>query len=297
MEAKLFGGHAPVSKSYAAEHPELAKDLPADEPAPPPSPAAEQTAGGLMEKRPLASEPNIDPAVMSATPPTSASAEAVVGPAASPDPESALESTPPAASSTSPSDALSPPAQSVPISAPPPPPQFDAAKPTKTTEDTPPAKSDVSDSEERDEQDEPPPQAEPAAPPESATQPPPTRPATPGELVTGQPARPSQPAYYDATAGGVERIEDLAAEADEAYRERDYKRAEEACLKLLIKEPKNHKYMTRIGQVYQEMGNLQDAKDAYEAAKALDPKNFFVLNRLSEVERLMSEKNGKSATS
>ena len=144
---------------------------------------------------------------------------------------------------------------------------------------------------------EPEPEVTPAEP-ETSTEPPAPTPATPGERVTGTPARPSEPAYVDAsrgTATGGESVEDLAAEADQAYRDRDYDKAEAACLKILLKEPKNHKYMTRIGQVYQEMGQLEDAKEAFEAAKNLDPKNFFVLNRLAEVDRLLSDKGGRTS--
>lgn len=118
---------------------------------------------------------------------------------------------------------------------------------------------------------------------------------TPGGHVTGAPARPSQPAYVNASSGVEERVEDLAAEADAAYRDRDYEKAEQACLKILMREPKNHKYMTRIGQIYQEMGQLEDAKEAFETAKKLDPKNFFVLNRLAEVERLLNDRGGRTS--
>lgn len=151
-----------------------------------------------------------------------------------------------------------------------------------------------------------------AVPAEAPVKPPPAEPATakkepvakkepeetavhgPGGHVTGSPARPSEPAYIDATQGGHEDLDALAAEADQAYRDRDYDRAEAACLKILMKQPKNHKYMTRIGQIYQEMGQLEDAKEAFEAAKKLDPKNFFVLNRLAEVNRLISDKGGRT---
>lgn len=133
--------------------------------------------------------------------------------------------------------------------------------------------------------------AAPATPPTRPKAPATEAPATPGAHVTGEPARPSSPAYYDATGGAAtQAVDNLASEADQAYRDRDYGRAEKACLKILMRDPKNHKYMTRIGQVYQEMGQLDDAKEAYEAAKVLDPKNFFVLNRLSEVTRLLDEK-------
>lgn len=113
----------------------------------------------------------------------------------------------------------------------------------------------------------------------------------PGAHVTGKPALPSQPAYLDATTrGAATNLDELGRQADQAYRDRQYEKAEQACLKILLKDPRNHKYMTRIGQVYQEMGQLEDARDAFEAAKALDPKNFFVLNRLTEVTRQLEEK-------
>lgn len=116
----------------------------------------------------------------------------------------------------------------------------------------------------------------------------------PGGSVTGAPAVPSQPAYIDATKPVNESVAELSREADKAFQERDYVRAERACLKILLKEPRNHKYMTRIGQIYREMGNLEDAKEAFEEAKKLDPKNFFVLNQLSEVERMITDKGGRT---
>ncbi len=122
----------------------------------------------------------------------------------------------------------------------------------------------------------------------------PTR-AIPQPRVMGEPARPSQPAYVDATKRMAESFEQLAAEADRSWQERKYDKAEQACLKILVQQPKNHKYMTRIGQIYQETGDLEDAKEAFESAKKLDPKNFFVLNRLSEVERMITDKGGRTA--
>lgn len=119
----------------------------------------------------------------------------------------------------------------------------------------------------------------------------------PGERVTSTPARPSQPAYHDGTrtgAGSSESFERLSEEADQAWRDREYEKCEEACLKILVQQPKNIKYMTRIGQVYQQLSQLDDAKEAFEAAKKLDPRNFFVLNRLTEVERLQSDKKGRT---
>ncbi len=116
----------------------------------------------------------------------------------------------------------------------------------------------------------------------------------PGERVTSVPARPSQPAYHDGTRNAPDNFEQLSAEADQAWRDREYERCEEACLKVLVQQPKNIKYMTRIGQVYQQLGQLDDAKEAFEAAKKLDPRNFFVLNRLAEVERMLTDKKGRT---
>lgn len=143
--------------------------------------------------------------------------------------------------------------------------------------------------------------AEPITPTNDATQdtPEPTRAAPKqkptGPRVMGEPARPSQPAYVDATKRHTESFEQLSTEADRAWQERQYEKAEQACLKILVQQPKNHKYMTRIGQIYQEKGELEDAKEAFEAAKKLDPKNFFVLNRLSEVERMITDKGGRTS--
>ena len=131
--------------------------------------------------------------------------------------------------------------------------------------------------------------AQPSAPAASPTR------AVPKPRVMGEPARPSQPAYIDATKRMAESFEQLSSEADRAWQERKYDKAEQACLKILVQQPKNHKYMTRIGQIYQETGNLEDAKEAFESAKKLDSKNFFVLNRLSEVERMISDKGGRTA--
>jgi hypothetical protein len=133
---------------------------------------------------------------------------------------------------------------------------------------------------------------QPSAPPAAAQ---PTAPdLSPGAQVSGAPAMPSQPAYVDATSAVSESVADLSTQADKAFHDRDYKKAEKLCLKILLKEPRNHKYMTRIGQVYKETGQLEDAKEAFEEAKKLDPKNFFVLNQLVEVERLLSDKGGRT---
>lgn len=136
--------------------------------------------------------------------------------------------------------------------------------------------------------------AETPAPAKAAPAASPTR-AVPQPRVMGEPARPSQPAYVDATKHVAESFEQLASEADRAWQERKYDKAEQACLKILVQQPKNHKYMTRIGQIYQETGDLEDAQEAFQSAKKLDPKNFFVLNRLSEVERMITDKGGRTA--
>ncbi|MEX2043357.1 MAG: hypothetical protein WD926_00505, partial [Patescibacteria group bacterium] len=68
----------------------------------------------------------------------------------------------------------------------------------------------------------------------------------PGERVGNVPARPSEPAYVDATRHQSGSFEQLSSEADQAWRDREYERCEEACLKILVQQPKNIKYMTRI---------------------------------------------------
>lgn len=232
IERRIFPGHAhrPTAKAPIDEKPE--------EPAPEPEPAAEPIAKGFMKKKPLTTEPHVEPEDL------------------------------PKVRGEKPADSP----------APPPP----APAPTE-----PPAEP------ERAPDPESPAEPETPVAPEPHSKPEPEQP-TPGAHVTGTPARPSEPAYVNASASVDESVEDLAAEADQAYRERDYERAEQACLKILMREPRNHKYMTRIGQVYQEMGQLDDAKEAYESAKKLDPKNFFVLNRLAEVERQLSDGGGRS---
>lgn len=252
-----------------------------------PETSSKPTAGGLMQTRPLATEPDVDPSVFSKTPVAPAAPveedeaevveeEATLPEVAEADPEPEVEEEPEAPASPSPSFAVS-----------------EVTEAVATEEDTldddwrperlpdEPTVAEVT--------DEAP--AEPAAiEPVTPSAPAPAAPSKPGAHVTGTPAVPNEPAFYDATKT-EDSIERLGALADQAYRDRDYQRAEQACLKILVKDPKNHKYMTRIGQVYQEMGNLEDAKEAFEAAKQLDPKNFFVLNRLSEVTRLLDDKH------
>lgn len=222
-----------------------------------------------MHRRELSTEPDVDPSVMKGS-----QAQAAVQPEATP--ASAAPEEPVAvpsddsASVKAGSEAKEP--EEEPEVGPPP---IDE-KPAKTNVDqAPPAETQ--------------PETTPKVPEETASE-------TPGKHVTGDPAVPSEPAYVDATHGLSDDFDELSRIADQAYRDREYEKAEQACLKILMQQPKNHKYMTRIGQIYQEMGNLEDAKEAFEAAKSLDPKNFFVLNRLTEVERQLADKGGKKVT-
>lgn len=210
------------------------------------TPSVEKTAGGLMSKKAIATEPDVD--------------EPVSVTAAADD------------SATDDSDADDDEPASF----------MDSLPEIETEEDDAPAEPAAAEK----------PAATPAA--KSAPAASPTR-AAPKPRVMGEPARPSQPAYVDATKRVAESFEQLSAEADKAWQERSYDKAEQACLKILVQQPKNHKYMTRIGQIYQETGDLEDAKEAFESAKKLDPKNFFVLNRLSEVERMISDKGGRTS--
>ncbi len=271
IETKLFGHSKPPSKrAETTQRPSASS-----EGATPPvtkatEKPAEPIAGGVMHRRELSTEPDVDPSVMK----SSQTQTAVQS-----------EATPVAAAPEEPVAAQSEDSASV-----------NAGSEPKESEDEPevgpppideePAKTEAADQ-------APPREAHPEATPEMPQE---AASDTPGKHVTGDPAVPSEPAYVDATHGLSDDFDELSRIADQAYRDREYEKAEQACLKILMQQPKNHKYMTRIGQIYQEMGNLEDAKEAFEAAKSLDPKNFFVLNRLTEVERQLADKGGKKVT-
>ena len=265
LEDRLFPGHhrahrSDHSRTASGLHTEPTNSAPTEQT----EPGGEETtpiAKGFMRKKDLSAEPEVDSDDFHKTQGASASAA---------EPAAASTATEPAESAATQTDQSD---QSDDAPSDPNPAADYAANPTP-----PPAETE--------------PTPEPAPKPVASTTP---KPESPGDHVTGAPARPSQPAYVNASSGVEERVEDLAAEADAAYRDRDYEKAEQACLKILMREPKNHKYMTRIGQIYQEMGQLDDAKEAFETAKKLDPKNFFVLNRLAEVERLLNDRGGRTS--
>lgn len=240
VEAKLWPDEVDVPKAEA-NVPEEAVSQASTEAAPAEPTSVQRTAGGLMRKKALTTEPDVE---IDETPaPTKAAPKK---PEFLDDNDDVLETAPP------------PSIQAV----------IDEDVAADQAEQTPE-----------------PTRAVPATKPK----------AKPGVRVMGEPARPSQPAYVDATKRVSESFEQLSGEADKAWQDRSYEKAEQACLKILVQQPKNHKYMTRIGQIYQEKGELEDAKEAYEAAKKLDPKNFFVLNRLSEVERMINDKGGRTS--
>jgi hypothetical protein len=270
LETKLFGHTKPPSRRVetapqAAKtvSPEVSAALPkaADKP-------AEPIAGGVMHRRELSTEPDVDPGVMQ--PGVASAPEVSTEPVESEVREEAFSTAEPVAK----------------------PAETSAAQKTEPEEEVGPPPLEV-DAPKQDAKDTP----EPAVSTKPTSQPVPEPTLdTPGRHVTGDPAVPSEPAYVDATHGLSDDFDELSRIADQAYRDREYEKAEQACLKILMQQPKNHKYMTRIGQIYQEMGNLEDAKEAFEAAKTLDPKNFFVLNRLTEVERQLADKGGKKVT-
>lgn len=274
IETKLFGHTKPPSRRVETA-PQATKTVFAEPSAAPPKGAdkpAEPIAGGVMHRRELSTEPDVDPSVMQ---PGAASASEQSTKEVEPEPrEEAFSTAEPAGKSV---EAPSAPEAESEEEVGPPPLEEDAPK--QDADDTPDSAA----------------SSQPTPQPTSPPAPEPTL-DTPGRHVTGDPAVPSEPAYVDATHGLSDDFDELSRIADQAYRDREYEKAEQACLKILMQQPKNHKYMTRIGQIYQEMGNLEDAKEAFEAAKSLDPKNFFVLNRLTEVERQLSDKGGKKVT-
>lgn len=63
----------------------------------------------------------------------------------------------------------------------------------------------------------------------------------------------------------------LVAQADDAYEQKDFDRAEELYIKIAASEPKNAKIYNRLGAIYLEQENFYDAKDAFLLALKLEP--------------------------
>jgi tetratricopeptide (TPR) repeat protein len=60
-------------------------------------------------------------------------------------------------------------------------------------------------------------------------------------------------------------------EADTAFTARDYRKAEKLYVRLAAEDPKNPKIYSRLGIIYLEQSNFEDARDAFQQAIKLEP--------------------------
>lgn len=63
----------------------------------------------------------------------------------------------------------------------------------------------------------------------------------------------------------------LAAQADDAFEQKDFVKAEALYIKIAAAEPKNAKVYNCLGAIYLEQENFYDAKDAFVQAIKLEP--------------------------
>lgn len=75
-----------------------------------------------------------------------------------------------------------------------------------------------------------------------------------------KPAKPFQP-----------KAKNLGQEADDLFAIKDYRKAEKLYLKLAAEDPKNQKIYSRLGIIYLEQKNYEDARDAFQQAIRLEP--------------------------
>ncbi len=60
-------------------------------------------------------------------------------------------------------------------------------------------------------------------------------------------------------------------EAEDAFAVKDYKKAERLYIRLAAEDPKNAKIYGRLGVIYLEQKNFEDARDAFQVALKLEP--------------------------
>lgn len=63
----------------------------------------------------------------------------------------------------------------------------------------------------------------------------------------------------------------IIAQADDAFENRDYSKAEDLYVKAAASDPDNPKIYSRLGAIYLEQKNFYDAKDAFLHAAKLEP--------------------------
>lgn len=67
------------------------------------------------------------------------------------------------------------------------------------------------------------------------------------------------------------RVRNLWQEAEDAFAIKDYRKAERLYLRLATEDPRNAKTYGRLGVIYLEQHNYDDARDALQAAIKLEP--------------------------
>lgn len=75
-----------------------------------------------------------------------------------------------------------------------------------------------------------------------------------------------QPAHKEKPRG-----KDIAQEAEDLFAIKDYRKAEKLYLRLASEDPKNPKIYSRLGVIYMEQANYEDARDALQQAIKLEP--------------------------
>ncbi len=63
----------------------------------------------------------------------------------------------------------------------------------------------------------------------------------------------------------------LIAQADEAFEQRDFEKAESLYVKAATTDPDNSKIYSRLGAIYLEQKNFYDARDAFLQAAKIEP--------------------------
>ncbi len=69
-----------------------------------------------------------------------------------------------------------------------------------------------------------------------------------------------------------EEQDELFVKADKLFSKKKYKDAEKILIRLVARDPQNVKFYNRLGVIYMEEENYQDAKDAFYEALKLDSK-------------------------
>lgn len=104
----------------------------------------------------------------------------------------------------------------------------------------------------------------------------PARPAPAAPIAPVTPSLPTPPAPRPLPTPPVatptkNRGRDVFQEAEDAFAIKDYKKAERLYLRLATENPRNAKVYGRLGVIYLEQKNYDDARDALQAAIKLEP--------------------------